>query len=78
MVQEIIEKITRKEAKAINQKWYYTGVVCKNGHYDKRYTNTGICYGCKRVNSNNDYNRHKERVIKKSKKYIGKNNFVCT
>ena len=27
---------------------YFTGVVCQNGHIDKRYTNTGICYACKR------------------------------
>ena len=28
---------------------YFTGIICQNGHTDKRYTNTGICYACKRV-----------------------------
>ena len=42
------EIITREEAKKIGQKWYYTGEPCKYGHIDKRYVNTGLCYGCKR------------------------------
>lgn len=43
-----MEIITREDAKKIGQKWYFTGEPCKNGHVDKRYVNTGICYACKR------------------------------
>lgn len=40
--------ISKEEAEKIGQKWYYSGVPCKNGHVDKRYVNTGVCYACKR------------------------------
>ena len=46
--------ITREEAKKIGQKWYFTGEPCKNGHVDKRYVNTDICYTCKRIQNNFD------------------------
>ncbi len=44
----MITKITREEAKQIGQKWYFTGEPCKNGHVEKRYVKSGICYECKR------------------------------
>ena len=40
---------SRKEAEIKDSVAYFTGVICKNGHVDKRYTNTGICYACKRA-----------------------------
>lgn len=40
--------ISRQEAFLLNQKWFFDGETCRNGHIDKRYVNTGICYGCKR------------------------------
>lgn len=85
---KILEKITRAEAKLINQKWYYLGIACKNGHMDKRYTNTGICYACKRVqnksninrNINNfkkrqkrNYQKHKESINKRNKIWVENN-----
>ena len=47
---------------------YFTGVECKNGHIDKRYTKTGICYSCKKINICKDYDRHKDRIIKTNQK----------
>lgn len=40
--------ISKQTAKELNQKWFFTGKPCKNGHIDKRYVNTGVCYACKR------------------------------
>ncbi len=83
-----LEIITRAEAKQINQKWYYLGIACKNGHVDKRYTNTGICYACKREQNkcsnkrNNDnfkkrhkknYQKHKESIKKRNKIWVENN-----
>lgn len=47
---------------------YYTGLPCKNGHIDARYTNTGICYQCKRDQAIRDYQSHTERAIQISYK----------
>lgn len=62
--------ISREEAKLLNSKSYFTGKVCINNHLDKRYTNTGICYSCKRNQMDRDYEKHKERVLNISKKSI--------
>lgn len=40
--------ISKEEAKGLNQKWYFTGEPCGNGHIDKRYVNGSACYTCKR------------------------------
>lgn len=36
----------REAAKAIGERFYFTGKPCKNGHLSKRYTGTGICAVC--------------------------------
>lgn len=64
---------TKEEAKLIKQKWYFTGNPCKNGHIDKRYVNTGICYGCKR-NLNKKCNaKHPDTLQRISKRDYNKN-----
>lgn len=60
--------ILKKEAIKLKQKWYYTGIICKNGHLDKRYVNTGICYECKRIQNKSCNNRNPERLKKSTKK----------
>lgn len=57
----MIRVITREEAREIGQKWYFTGEPCKNGHIDKRYVNSGVCYECKR-NLNNKQNRENRKL----------------
>ena len=44
-----MQLLLKEEAKVNNSKWYFTGVPCANGHVDKRYVNTNICYECKRL-----------------------------
>ncbi len=40
--------ILRDEARLNGLVWYFTGIPCVHGHINKRYTNTSICYTCKR------------------------------
>jgi mannose-6-phosphate isomerase-like protein (cupin superfamily) len=55
--------ITREEAKKIGQKWYFTGEPCKNGHVDKRYVNTDICYTCKRIQNKKQTNENRKLTL---------------
>lgn len=59
---------TQEEAKNAGSTKYFTGQPCKNGHIDFRYTNTGICYECKRQQAKRDYSIHKERAKSINKK----------
>lgn len=83
-----MEKISREESRQINQKWYFTGLPCKNGHIEKRYVNTEICYACKRERnkrfndthkewlfdfSKKQYEKHRDRNIKSSREWALKN-----
>jgi hypothetical protein len=54
--------MTREEALQSGSKYYFTGEPCSNGHTDKRYTNTNICYECKRLQAKRDYANHKDRT----------------
>lgn len=58
-----MEIITKEEAIHLKQKWYFTGILCRNGHIEKRYVNTGICYECKRRQNSKDYNVHHEKAL---------------
>ena len=44
-----MELITRKEAKALGLKNYFTGEPCKHGHIDQRKVVSGQCIECKRI-----------------------------
>lgn len=55
---------TKEEALKENSRYYFTGKECRNGHVDIRYTNTGICYECKRKQMSRDYSNNKDRVKK--------------
>ena len=63
-----IEIINKENAIGIGQKWYFTGIPCKNDHLNKRYVNTGICYECKQKNMILDHLRHNIRNRKIQKK----------
>lgn len=63
MVLEIIDKDT---AKKLGNVWYFTDTPCQNGHVDKRYVSTGICYACKRERNKSCNNRNPDRLKKSS------------
>ena len=46
---------TRKQAKQLGDKHYFTGVPCTHGHLDVRYTATGRCAECARVSAKETY-----------------------
>jgi hypothetical protein len=62
------ETITKQTARETNSPWYFTGEPCKNGHIDRRYVRTEICYECKRGRAKRDYTNHKQRVLKSAHK----------
>jgi len=43
-----IQIISRKEARTVGQKWYFSGTPCKYGHIDKRKVTNGHCFQCNR------------------------------
>lgn len=64
---------SRKEAVKTRSIAYYTGLPCKHGHIDSRYTNTGICYQCKRNRAIRDYKINPSHKIQINKKSYQKN-----
>lgn len=56
----MMEIISRKEAKKLNLKYYFTGKKCKHGHISKR-DMKGSCYECK-LKYERDSKRHLSRV----------------
>ena len=41
--------ISRKEAKSLGLKYYFTGKLCKHGHINERMTSSGVCTDCKSI-----------------------------
>lgn len=64
--------LSRAEAVACGSKSFFTGAPCENGHIDKRYTNTGLCYQCKRDQMQRDYDNHRERNLATARASHGK------
>jgi len=58
--------ITKVEAKERGLKHYYTGILCKNGHMDKRYTSNGRCMECNRIIAREYHNNHIEESRERS------------
>jgi len=63
----------REEAKRLGEVLFYTGVPCRNGHVDTRYTSTGKCRSCLRDQAERDYAAHPERYSETSKRYRARN-----
>lgn len=61
MVDKTDSTRTRLEAKELGCVSYFTGVPCRNGHIDRRYTHSGICYECRRLQAQRDYASHPDR-----------------
>lgn len=49
--------ISRKEAKALGLKRYFTGMPCKNGHVAERYMQSSNCVECQNEKANSDEGR---------------------
>ncbi|HXP48644.1 MAG TPA: hypothetical protein VN922_01755, partial [Bacteroidia bacterium] len=65
--------ITRKDAKALGLKNYFTGVPCKNGHIDLRYVCNHKCVACTTVQSKDWFKNNTEKAKKINKKWRDSN-----
>lgn len=52
--------ISREEAEAIGQRWYFTGKPCKFGHVSKRHVK-GYCYVCNNLKWHRWYRKDKDK-----------------
>lgn len=43
--------VSRNDAKSLGLIYYYTAKACKYGHHSVRYTSTGLCKECNRLNA---------------------------
>lgn len=66
---DVREIITRKEAKALGIKMYFTGKLCKRGHISDRYTSIGRCVECVRANQTVYYEQNKTKILKSRKEH---------
>lgn len=53
---------TKKEALSLNERYYFTGKECSNGHITKRFSHNGVCYDCCMKASKNSYNKNKTDI----------------
>lgn len=76
--------VTKENAKLAGDKFYFTGVCCKYGHFSQRYVSTRQCTECNRLRheinkeeinkkSNINYHKNKEFYSLQDKKYYKKN-----
>lgn len=65
--------ITRQEAIAEGQLYYFTGKACKRGHTGKRLVKNGSCHECslqiRRARYQEEYQKRKEEIKARSKKW---------
>lgn len=68
----MVQIISKQQAISQGLVSYFTGQPCKNGHIEPRYTNTGICYGCKRQRNKVHRERYPEVIQSISKRTYNK------
>lgn len=56
----------RMIAKQSGEKFYFTGVPCKNGHIDKRYVSDASCFTCVQNRMLDYYKKNKKYIIEKT------------
>ena len=60
-----MKNISRKEAKALKLKYYFTSKPCCNGHISKRYVSTAQCIQCKQSQYKGEKGRQKKAEVAK-------------
>jgi hypothetical protein len=73
MAELIYEVISRKEAKEKGQNYYFTGIICKNGHIDLRQVNDFKCKSCGLERRKADYKKNAENEKAYAKQYYHNN-----
>lgn len=67
---EIIKKNCAKEQ---GLTYYFTGKSCKNGHVNKRFVCSGVCYSCHQRDWKKQYQKDPSKVLRKSKEHYARN-----
>lgn len=57
--------ISRKDAAANGETYFFTGKPCRRGHVDKRYTSGGQCLSCEKIRDQLRYDAKKARMRKR-------------
>lgn len=55
----------RLAARDRGEKTFYTGTVCKRGHYARRYTSNGGCIECIHGKFSKPLKQHQEKVVQR-------------
>lgn len=63
---------TRKEAKEKGEKYFFTGLACKNNHISVRHV-SGYCTECAKENCKKNYMKNKEKEKERVKKWQKEN-----
>ena len=64
---------TREQAIQQQQKYYYTGKPCVNGHTSHRYTSSHVCCECSKESSARYNRKHRTELRKKMRKHYQAN-----
>jgi len=66
---------SRSEANNSGSMYYFNGVECKRGHFDKRFSDSGNCYTCQKENSKKNRQKPEQRpkVLARKKRDYYKN-----
>lgn len=68
-----MEVVSKKEARDLGLKKYFTGKMCKHGHVSHRYVSNGHCIKCTEK-SNSEYRKeNKELIVNYKRKYNKEN-----
>jgi hypothetical protein len=65
--------LSRVEAKKAGLPTYFTGVACKNGHINYRYTVSGTCADCAKDQNRKHFATHREKHNQRSRDYYTAN-----
>ena len=65
--------ISREEARAQGQSWYFTGVPCRHGHIDKRSVKGNACFECRRQAVKRHAAKNPEKVKETARAYYAAN-----
>lgn len=63
----------KREAKALNLKFYNTGKPCKHGHLSDRYTSTAVCVECIKIAGVDKYKNNRDSQLASWRKWHDSN-----
>lgn len=71
-----MQVISRADAKALGQDWYFTGKPCIKGHLSKRQTSNGVCHECRTDRWHEQHKHDYRRIMARSAKRRAKHHEI--